>query len=80
MTAGPVSKSHSRSSSLPKSTLDRAVGMLMDLIFIQQYFAPAMQSFNYYAEKLSLGKLSKSTITPCFQTLEDLSVALEDPC
>lgn len=70
--------SRARSKSPPKCTLDPSVRSLMELIFDQQYFAAAMQSYNYDVKKLPLGKLSKSTITRGFQALKDLSAVLDN--
>ena len=50
----------------------------MELIFNQQYFAAAMDDFNYDVNKLPLGKLSKHTITRGYQALKDLSALLDD--
>jgi poly [ADP-ribose] polymerase 2/3/4 len=49
----------------------------MELIFNQQYFEAAMQSYNYDVKKLPLGKLSKSTIKRGYQALKDLSAMLD---
>ncbi|ROT39067.1 poly polymerase 2-A [Sodiomyces alkalinus F11] len=57
----------------PECKLDPAVQDLLALIFNQQYFAAAMSEFNYDANKMPLGKLSKATITKGFQALKDLS-------
>lgn len=62
----------------PKCTLDPPVRSLMELIFNQQYFAATMDSLNYDAHKLPLGKLSKATITRGFQALKNLSELLDD--
>ncbi|GAB7353364.1 hypothetical protein MBLNU459_g3846t1 [Dothideomycetes sp. NU459] len=62
----------------PKCTLESPVQSLMELIFNQQYFAAAMDSLNYDANKLPLGKLSKATITRGFQALKNLSELLDD--
>ncbi|KAF1350007.1 poly polymerase catalytic domain-containing protein [Delphinella strobiligena] len=51
----------------PECTLELPVRSLMELIFNQQYFAAAMDSLNYDANKLPLGKLSKATITQHYQ-------------
>lgn len=67
-----------RSYSPPKSTLKPPVRSLMELIFNTQYFAAAMDHLNYDAQKLPLGKLSKTTITRGFQALKDLSALLHD--
>ncbi|RYP02514.1 hypothetical protein DL765_010734 [Monosporascus sp. GIB2] len=61
-------------SKLPKATQE-----LIELIFNQQYFAATMAHLNYDADKLPLGKLSKTTITRGFQALKDLSALLDDP-
>ncbi|KLU91359.1 polymerase 2 ADP-ribosyltransferase 2 [Magnaporthiopsis poae ATCC 64411] len=63
----------------PTCSLSEPVQNLMKLIFNQQYFAAAMSELNYDANKLPLGKLSKSTISRGFQALKDLSVLLDDP-
>lgn len=62
----------------PECTLEPPVRSLMELIFNQQYFAVAMDSLNYDANKLPLGKLSKATITRGFQALKNLSALLDD--
>lgn len=59
-------------------TLEKPVEELMNLIFNQQYFREAMTSMNYDANKLPLGKLSKSTILRGFQALKDLSALFND--
>lgn len=59
-------------------TLEPAVKSLMQLIFNQDYFEASMNNFNYDANKLPLGKLSKATISRGFQTLKDLSALLDD--
>jgi len=62
----------------PMCTLEPAVKSLMQLIFNQDYFEASMSNFNYDANKLPLGKLSKATISRGFQTLKDLSALLDD--
>lgn len=62
----------------PKCTLESPVRSLMELIFNQQYFAATMNSLNYDANKLPLGKLSKATVTRGFQALKNLSELLDD--
>lgn len=59
-------------------TLEPAVESLMQLIFNQDYFDASMNNFNYDANKLPLGKLSKATISRGFQALKDLSALLDD--
>ncbi|KAF9877171.1 hypothetical protein CkaCkLH20_05437 [Colletotrichum karsti] len=62
-----------------KCTLPKPVEELMGLIFNMGYFASAMSSMDYDANKLPLGKLSKGTILRGFQTLKNLSELLGDP-
>ncbi|KIH92788.1 poly [ADP-ribose] polymerase [Sporothrix brasiliensis 5110] len=59
-------------------TLARPVERLMELIFNRQFFAATMSDLNYDANKLPLGKLSKTTITRGFQALKNLSALLDD--
>ncbi|KAK1965331.1 PARP-domain-containing protein [Colletotrichum sublineola] len=59
-------------------TLAKPVEELMNLIFNQKYFRDAMTSMNYDANKLPLGKLSKSTILRGFQALKDLGALFND--
>jgi poly [ADP-ribose] polymerase 2/3/4 len=62
----------------PDSKLAKPIQELMELIFNQQYFQNVMTSLNYDANKLPLGKLSKTTITRGFQALKDLSALIMD--
>ncbi|KAK1974714.1 poly polymerase catalytic domain-containing protein [Colletotrichum cereale] len=59
-------------------TLAKPVEELMNLIFNQKYFRDAMTSMNYDANKLPLGKLSKTTILRGFQALKDLGALFND--
>ncbi|PNY19706.1 Poly [ADP-ribose] polymerase [Tolypocladium capitatum] len=63
---------------VPECTLERPVEELMRLIFNQDHFKATMLSFNYDANKLPLGKLSKATITRGFQQLKDLAALMDD--
>lgn len=63
----------------PESTLEPAVQDLVKLIFNQDFFNEAMREMNYDANKLPLGKLSKTTINRGYQALKDLSEVLDDP-
>lgn len=63
----------------PVCSLSSAVQGLMDLIFNRQYFSATMTALNYDANKLPLGKLSKTTISRGFQALKDLSTLLDNP-
>lgn len=62
----------------PECTLEPPVRALLELIFNQQYVAATMNSLNYDANKLPLGKLSKTTITRGFQALKNLSALLDN--
>ncbi|KAI1467488.1 PARP-domain-containing protein [Daldinia caldariorum] len=64
---------------MPESKLSRPVQELMQLIFNKQFFAATMADLKYDADKLPLGKLSKTTISRGFQALKDLSALLNDP-
>ncbi|OAA55504.1 Poly(ADP-ribose) polymerase, catalytic domain protein [Niveomyces insectorum RCEF 264] len=62
----------------PVCSLEAPVQDLMELIFNRQFFTAVMTDLNYDANKLPLGKLSKSTISRGFQALKDLSALLDD--
>ncbi|CAK7245989.1 MAG: hypothetical protein STHCBS139747_007610 [Sporothrix thermara] len=64
--------------SLPVCTLAPPVQSLMELIFNRKFFAATMSDLNYDANKLPLGKLSKTTISRGFQALKDLSALIDD--
>lgn len=61
-----------------ESKLEPATKELIKLIFDQKYFDEAMRDMNYDAEKLPLGKLSKTTINRGYQALRDLSEVMEE--
>lgn len=62
----------------PKSQLEQPLQDLMALIFNQSYLNASMSALNYDANKLPLGKLSKSTILRGFQALKDLAALFDD--
>ncbi|CAK7225330.1 hypothetical protein SBRCBS47491_005851 [Sporothrix bragantina] len=62
----------------PVCSLAPPVQSLMELIFNRQFFAATMSDLNYDANKLPLGKLSKTTISRGFQALKDLSALIDD--
>ncbi|PKS11272.1 hypothetical protein jhhlp_003034 [Lomentospora prolificans] len=64
---------------VPECTLEKPIRELVELIFNAKLFNNVMESLNYDANKLPLGKLGKGTITKGFQALKDLSVVLADP-
>jgi poly [ADP-ribose] polymerase len=72
-------KTKTERSGPPPSKLEPATQELMKLIFNQDYFNQAMLEMNYDAEKLPLGKLSKTTINRGYQALKDLSEVMDDP-
>ena len=79
-TAGAESKANEEDEVKPaECTLLPPVQKLMELIFNKKLFAATMTSLNYDANKLPLGKLSKTTISRGFQTLKDLSALFDDP-
>ena len=63
---------------IPESTLVPEVQSLMKFIFNQEYIRGTMADMNYDANKLPLGKLSKSTILRGYQTLKDLGALFDD--
>lgn len=56
-----------------KSKLPEPVQDLMKLIFNQDFFKATFDSFDYDAEKMPLGKLSKSTLMRGYEVLKTLS-------
>lgn len=78
--AGAATKKEAGNEKLPpECTLDKPIQDLLGLIFNQQYFAATMSDLNYDANKLPLGKLSKTTIRRGFQALKDLAALLDHP-
>ncbi|KLT38345.1 PARP-domain-containing protein [Cutaneotrichosporon oleaginosum] len=62
----------------PESKLEQPIQDLMALIFNTKYMNNAMRDLNYDAQKMPLGKLSKSTILKGFQALKDLASLFDD--
>ncbi|KOS17113.1 Poly polymerase 2 [Escovopsis weberi] len=60
------------------STLAPAVQSLLELIFDPDLFKATMSAFNYNANKLPLGKLSKGNILRGYQQLKDLAALLDN--
>lgn len=58
---------------LVESKLAEPVQSLIKLIFNKEYFDNTLASFDYDAEKLPLGKLSKSTLLKGYEILKDLA-------
>ena len=63
----------------PESTLTLPVQQLMTLIFNTENFANAMAAMNYDANKMPLGKLSKSTLKRGFEVLKNLAEVITNP-
>lgn len=61
-----------------KSKLPGPVQRLMELIFNLQHFDQTMADFDYDANKMPLGKLSKRTLKRGYETLQALVVAIND--
>ncbi|KIX09899.1 uncharacterized protein Z518_00980 [Rhinocladiella mackenziei CBS 650.93] len=61
-----------------KSQLAPSVQRLMELIFNLQLFDNTMASFNYDANKMPLGKLSKKTVLRAYEVLKELTSLVAD--
>jgi poly [ADP-ribose] polymerase 2/3/4 len=59
-----------------ESKLPGPVQRLMGLIFNQRYFDQTMADFDYDANKMPLGKLSKKTLKKGYETLKELAAAI----
>jgi poly [ADP-ribose] polymerase 2/3/4 len=72
-----VSKDGIGAGDLPaESKLPGPVQRLMGLIFNQRYFDQTMADFDYDANKMPLGKLSKKTLKKGYETLKELAAAI----
>ena len=61
------------------SKLPRQTQRLMELIFNQNHFNAVLEGIGYNAEKLPLGKLSKSTLKQGFEHLHELASLIKHP-
>ncbi|OAL30647.1 hypothetical protein AYO20_08609 [Fonsecaea nubica] len=61
------------------SKLMPPVQRLMELIFNMQYFKNTMADFDYDANKMPLGKLSKKTLLKGYEVLKELALLVADP-
>ena len=61
-----------------ESKLPGPVQRLMGLIFNQQSFDQTMAAFDYDANKMPLGKLSKRTLKRGYEALKELAAAIND--
>ncbi|KZW03275.1 hypothetical protein EXIGLDRAFT_759147 [Exidia glandulosa HHB12029] len=62
----------------PDSVLDKPVKDIIDFIFNENYISQHLGSFNYDANKLPLGKLSKDTVANGYSVLKEIAEALEN--
>ena len=62
-----------------KSELPRQTQRLMELIFNHNHFNAVLESIGYNANKLPLGKLSKSTLKQGFEHLNELASLIKHP-
>ena len=61
------------------SKLPRQTQRLMELIFNQSHFNAVLEGIGYNANKLPLGKLSKSTLKQGFEHLHELASLIKHP-
>ncbi len=61
------------------SKLPRQTQRLMELIFNQNHFNAVLEGIGYNANKLPLGKLSKSTLKQGFEHLHELASLIKHP-
>ncbi|OAP61275.1 hypothetical protein AYL99_03476 [Fonsecaea erecta] len=62
-----------------ESKLPPQVQRLMELIFNMQFFNNTMADFDYDANKMPLGKLSKKTLLKGYEVLKELALLVADP-
>ena len=62
-----------------ESKLPRQTQRLMELIFNQNHFNAVLESIGYNANKLPLGKLSKTTLKQGFEYLKELASLIKHP-
>ena len=61
------------------SKLPRQTQRLMELIFNQNHFNAVLEGIGYNANKLPLGKLSKTTLKTGFEHLHELASLIKHP-
>lgn len=76
---GDIKAEDEEEAQAPQCTLEKPVEDLINLIFDTKLFQATMSSFNYNANKLPLGKLSKATILRGYAQLKDLAAVIHDP-
>lgn len=69
----PVNKEEEEEEPKTDSKLPRQTQRLMELIFNQNHFNAVLEGIGYNANKLPLGKLSKSTLKQGFEHLHELA-------
>ena len=62
-----------------ESKLPRQTQRLVELIFNQNHFNSVLESIGYNANKLPLGKLSKTTLKQGFEHLQELASLIKHP-
>ena len=62
-----------------ESKLPRQTQRLIELIFNQNHFNAVLENIGYNANRLPLGKLSKSTLKQGFEHLHELSSLIKHP-
>ena len=78
--AEPVKKEEEEDEGPPiESELPRQTQRLMELIFNSNHFNAVLESIGYNANKLPLGKLSKSTLKQGFEHLNELASLIKHP-
>ncbi len=75
----PVKKEEDENEPQIGSKLPRQTQRLMELIFNQNHFNAVLEGIGYNANKLPLGKLSKSTLKQGFEHLHELASLIKHP-
>jgi len=75
----PVKKEEDEDEPKIDSKLPRQTQRLMELIFNQNHFNAVLEGIGYNANKLPLGKLSKSTLKQGFEHLHELASLIKHP-
>ena len=76
---GQVKKEEGADDEEIESKLPRQTQRLMELIFNQNHFNAVLESIGYNANKLPLGKLSKTTLKQGFEHLKELASLIKHP-
>lgn len=76
---GGVKKEEDDDDAVVESKLPRQTQRLVELIFNQNHFDSVLESIGYNANKLPLGKLSKTTLKQGFEHLQELAALIKNP-